>query len=72
MKRPERLNLRTTTELRDNLEVLATDDGRSLSNYIEKVLADHVDSNMDKINNLKGEEPVPEGKDRTLATVSKK
>jgi predicted HicB family RNase H-like nuclease len=37
-----RINIRTTERLRRQLALLAKDDRRSLSSYIESVLEDHV------------------------------
>jgi predicted HicB family RNase H-like nuclease len=38
----ERIGLRITKELKDNLKYMAEKDNRSLSNYIEKILKNHV------------------------------
>ena len=41
--RTERIGIRITKELKEKLEFLAMYDSRSFSNYIEKLLNDHVD-----------------------------
>lgn len=38
----EQMSLRVPKELKEKLEELAREDGRSLSNYVAKILADHV------------------------------
>lgn len=43
--RGARINIRAEKNLRDNLARLAKDDGRSLSAYVERVLAAHVETN---------------------------
>ncbi len=40
--RDARLGVRLHTDLREALEHLAKEDGRSISQYVERVLADHV------------------------------
>lgn len=40
--RASRLGLRLSEDVRKGLEVLATADGRTLSAYVERVLAEHV------------------------------
>lgn len=42
MKKDTSVNVRLTSELREKLQLLADADGRKLSNYIERVLAAHV------------------------------
>lgn len=40
--RDARLGVRLHTDLREALEHLAKEDGRSISQYVERVLAEHV------------------------------
>jgi len=42
MATTEQVSLRMEKELKERLEALAKEDGRSLSNYVVRVLADHV------------------------------
>jgi hypothetical protein len=42
--RGARINIRAEINLRDDLARLAKDDGRSLSAYVERVLAAHVET----------------------------
>jgi hypothetical protein len=42
--RGARINIRAEKNLRDDLARLAKDDGRSLSAYVERVLAAHVET----------------------------
>jgi predicted DNA-binding protein len=42
--RIERIGLRITKELKDKLKDLAKKDSRFLSNYIEKILEEHVNN----------------------------
>lgn len=51
--RDARVNVRLNESLRRRLAALAKDDGRSLSSYIERVLADHVE-NHQKTDGRKG------------------
>ncbi len=43
MKKDASVNVRLTSELRSKLQSLADADGRKLSNYIERLLAAHVE-----------------------------
>lgn len=40
--RDSRLGIRVSEEVRKGLESLAADDGRTLSSYVERILAEHV------------------------------
>lgn len=42
MKRDSSVNIRLTTELKQKLQKLADADGRKLSNYIERILLAHI------------------------------
>jgi uncharacterized protein (DUF1778 family) len=42
MKKDERIAIRLTKDMKDKLEKLAEADNRSLSNYIIKVLSEHI------------------------------
>lgn len=42
MNKDERIAIRLTKDMKDKLEKLAEADGRSLSNYIIKVLSEHI------------------------------
>ena len=48
MKKSAAVNLRMTQELRDELQRLADEDGRELSNYIRWLLERHVRSKKDE------------------------
>ena len=42
MATTEQVSLRMEKELKERLEALAKEDGRSLSNYVVRILTDHV------------------------------
>lgn len=46
MKKDAAVNVRITSELKAKLQRLADEDGRKLSNYIERVLSQHVDEKL--------------------------
>ncbi len=60
MKKDASVNVRLTSELRQKLQRLADADGRKLSNYIERLLAAHV------------EEKGRDDKDRRVSTAGKR
>jgi len=51
--RKKRLNFRTTEEIKDGIEILAKEEKRSLSNYLEGLVEEHVNNNKTFIAKLR-------------------
>lgn len=47
-KYPERISIRVSTDIKENLDRLSTKDDRSLANYIRRILRHHVDKPKNK------------------------
>jgi predicted HicB family RNase H-like nuclease len=49
MPKTERFNLRISMEMRDAINILAALDGRSVSNYVENIISQHIKKNQQVI-----------------------
>ena len=49
--RKERFNLRVSKEMREDISILAEIDGRSVSNYVENIISQHLKKNQQVIDN---------------------